>query len=76
MGPLIARNLMRLGFYEKAVKTAEIARRVAEETGQTMSRQRVAAILKADRIEDETLKTIAKAVGVKVAELLRPDDPA
>jgi hypothetical protein len=72
MGPLMAANLARNGYADITIRTAEIARLVTEKTGKSMSRQRVSAILKADRFEDETWEMIAKATGLKVSELMKP----
>ncbi len=75
MGKVIALNLIRLGYVEHSVRVADIARLITEKTGKPMSRQRVSAIMRAPHIEQGTLEMIAKAVGVKPAELLRPKEP-
>ncbi len=71
MGPVLAENLYRLGYGDIVIRHAEVARKVAEDTGREFSRQRVAAILNAVRVEPETVEMLAKAIGVKPAELLR-----
>lgn len=71
-GTLLARNLVRLGYGGVVVKHADVARKVAEATGKPMSRQRIAALTNAIRIEPETLETLASALGVKPADLLQP----
>jgi hypothetical protein len=71
LGPLLAANLYRLGYGDVVIRNAEIARLVSEETGQGFSRQRVASILNAVRVEPETIALIARAIGVKPAELTR-----
>lgn len=71
-GTVLKENLYRLGFYEKVIRTTEIAHRVSEKTGKSMSRQRVANLLNAIRISPETIQAIAKGLGVKPEELMRP----
>jgi hypothetical protein len=71
IGPLVAENLYRLGYGDIVIRNAEIARLVSEKTGQSFSRQRVASILNAVRVEPETIELVAKAIGVKPAELTR-----
>lgn len=75
VGPLLVKNLHRLGFADVVVRSAEVARLVAEKTGRPMSRQRIASMMNAVRVEPETLDTLAKALGVKVADLLQDDEP-
>jgi hypothetical protein len=71
IGPLLAENLYRLGYGDIVIRNAEIARLVTEKTGQSFSRQRVASILNAVRVEPETIELVAKAIGVKVTELTK-----
>lgn len=73
VGPLITKNLIRLGYAETIIRSAEVARLVTEKTGKTMSRQRVSAITNAVRVAPETIAAIAKGLGVKPEELLRDD---
>jgi xanthine dehydrogenase iron-sulfur cluster and FAD-binding subunit A len=70
-GTILKENLLRLGFYEKVIRTTEIAQKVKENTGKSMSRQRVANLLNAIRINPETIQTLAKGLGVKPEELTR-----
>ena len=72
IGPLLARNLFRLGFADVVVRSTELAGLVSKKTGRTMTRQRISALMNAVRVEPETVELLAKAVGVKAAELTRP----
>jgi hypothetical protein len=74
MGPIIARNLYRLGYGEMNVKSGEVAAKVSEKTGKPISRQRISQMMNAARIEPDTIEMLAKGLGVKVSELLREDD--
>ena len=76
IGPVLAANLMRLGYVETKVKTSEVARLVAEHTGRPMSRQRISELLNAVRIRPETIATIAAALRVKMSELTTPANPS
>jgi hypothetical protein len=71
IGPTLAKNLYRLGFADLVVRSAEIARLVEKKTGKTMTRQRISALMNAVRVEPKTIELLAKAIGVKPAELLR-----
>lgn len=71
MGPLLARNLYRLGFADVVVRSAEIARRVESKTGKSMSRQRISALMNAVVVDAAMVETIAKSIGVKPSELLK-----
>lgn len=71
IGPILAENLARLGYAEMVVKTADVARKVSEHTGKPMSRQRIAAILNAVRVTDDTIQMLADALGVKPSDLTR-----
>lgn len=71
-GELLEHNLVRLGYGSVVVRHSDVASKVAESTGRPMSRQRIATLVNARRIEPETLETIATALGVKPADLLRP----
>lgn len=70
MGPTIAENLVRLGYADIVVRSAQIAR-LATAKGHKMSRQRVAAIMNAVKVKDETIEALADAIGVKPSELTR-----
>jgi hypothetical protein len=74
IGPVLAHNFYRLGYGDVVIRHAEISKLVKKKTGKKMSRQRIAAILNAVRVSDETIETLAKAVGVKVDELTKPPD--
>ena len=71
MGPVLAENLVRLGYADVVVRSAEIARMVSEATGRSMSRQRVSALLNAVRVEPSTIELIAKGLGVDPSELTK-----
>ena len=71
-GSVLTDNLIRLGYAETVVRTTEIARIVSERTGKSVSRQRIANLLNAVRINPETIKLIADGLGVKPEELMRP----
>jgi hypothetical protein len=71
VGPIIAENLIRLGFVEQVVQTATVAKLVTEKTGSPMSRQRVSAILNAVRVKPSTVARLAKGIGVKPEELTK-----
>ena len=71
MGPILAENLIRLGFADVVVRTTEVARRVSEKTGRSMSRQRVASLLNAVRIEPATIELLERGLGIKPGELTK-----
>ncbi len=71
VGPLLVRNLHRLGYADIVVRSAEIARLVSEKTGKSISRQRVAQLMNAVRVEPETIELLAKGLGVKASELTK-----
>jgi hypothetical protein len=71
MGPIVAENLFRLGYASIVVHSTELSNLVAENTDRTMSRQRIAALMNAVRIEPETLEVLAEAIGVDPCELLK-----
>ena len=73
MGPIVAKNLSRIGLTSTSVNTAEVARLVTAKTGKSMSRQRVASILNQVKISDRTIEMLAKAVGLKPDDLLKDD---
>ena len=70
-GSVLAENLVRLGFAETVVRTTEIARLVSEKTGKPMSRQRIANLLNAINIRQETINQLAKGLGVDPKELTK-----
>ena len=75
-GSVLAENLIRLGYAETVVRTTEIARLVSEKTGKPMSRQRIANLLNAINIRQETIDQLAKGLGVDPKELMkRPGGP-
>lgn len=71
IGPMIAENLLRLGYADIVVRSSELAKLVAEKTGRSMSRQRISAIMNAVRVDDQTVATLAEAIGVEPEELTR-----
>lgn len=71
IGPLLVLNLFRLGFADIVVRSSEIARLVSEKTGKSMTRQRIAAMTNAVRVEPGTIEQLAKGLGVKPSELVR-----
>jgi hypothetical protein len=71
IGPIVEANLIRLGYAETVVKTTEIAELVSTKTGRPMSRQRVANILNAVRVNPATIDLLAEGLGVKPEELTR-----
>lgn len=74
VGPVLVKNLHRLGFADLTIRSAELSRLVAAKTGKTMSRQRISAIANSVRVERATLDILAEAIGVETAELLKDDD--
>lgn len=70
-GPVLAKNLVRLGYADQVVRTTEVAKLVALNTGKPISRQRVAALLNAVRINPKTIAMIAKGLGVSPDELMK-----
>lgn len=70
MGPVLAANLIRLGYVETTVRATEVARLVTE-SGRPMSRQRMAALLNSVKIQRGTIEAIARGLGVEPEELLR-----
>lgn len=71
IGPLLARNLFRLGYADIVVRSTELEGLVSKSGGK-MSRQRISAIMNAVNVKPETIAQLAEAVGVKPAELTRP----
>jgi hypothetical protein len=71
-GTVLAENLIRLGYADVVVRTTEVARLVTEKTGHAMSRQRIAHLLNAVRINPETIEVLAKGLGVEPMELTKP----
>jgi DNA-binding Xre family transcriptional regulator len=71
VGPVLERNLFRLGKADIVVRSTEIAKDVTASTGIPMSRQRISALMNAVHIEPETIEMIAKALKVKPSELLK-----
>jgi hypothetical protein len=71
VGPILAENLLRLGYADIVVRASEVSRLVSERTGKAMSRQRVSAIMNAVRVDAETVSTLAEAIGVEPEELTR-----
>jgi len=69
MGAILKANLRRLGLTEEVVKSAEIARRVKQNTKKTITRQRIAALVNAIYIEPETIAWLAEGLGVKPEDL-------
>ena len=72
IGPMLARNLFRLGYADIVVRSTELSRLVSEKSGRNMTRQRISALMNAVRVEPETVELIARAVGVKPGDLTRP----
>jgi hypothetical protein len=71
IGPLLAKNLLRLGHADIVVRATDLADKVRAKTGKPMTRQRISMLMNAVRVEDETIATLAKAIGVKPEELTR-----
>ena len=71
IGPILAKNLYRLGLADIVVRTTEVAELIAKETGRRITRQRISAIVNAVKVEQETIDLIAKAIGVDPSELTR-----
>lgn len=69
-GPVLAENLARLGYARSTVNHRRVAELVRLKTGKFWSRQQIGAILNSVRVSDETIKTLADAVGVTPKELL------
>ncbi|WP_422930129.1 helix-turn-helix domain-containing protein [Singulisphaera sp. PoT] len=74
IGPLLAQNLYRLGYGDIVIRSADIARLVAQKTGESFSRQRVSSILNAVRVEPETIELLASALGVSPDELTKKQE--
>lgn len=71
IGPILARNLLRLGHADIVVRATDLAEKVRAKTGKPMTRQRISMLMNAVRVEEETIATLAKAIGVKPEELTR-----
>lgn len=72
IGPIIAENLLRLGWARIVPNATDIATAVAKMPGKKrMSRQRIGAIINAVNVEPDTIETLAKAIGVEPDELTR-----
>ena len=69
-GKTLEESLCRLGYCERVVKATEVSR-IVEEKGGKLSRQRLAQLLNARRITDQSWKTIADGLGVSVEDLKR-----
>lgn len=74
IGPILERNLHRLGHADIQVRVSKLSDLIKKRTGFTMSRQRLSAIMNAVRVEPETIEVIAKAIGVSPDELTRDDE--
>jgi hypothetical protein len=70
MGPVILANLYRLGYADVRPRATKLSELVTE-AGGSMSNKRISAIVNAARVEPQTVAWLAKAIGVKPAELLR-----
>jgi hypothetical protein len=70
-GPVLVKNLLRLGLADIVVRSAEIARDITEKSGKPMSRQRISALMNAVVVEPSMIEMIAKSIGVKPSELTR-----
>lgn len=75
VGPIIADNLFRLGFGDRIVRGKDLSELIDKKWRgkRTMSRQRITNILNSVNVSDQTLQTIAEAIGVEPGELLRTD---
>lgn len=71
IGPIIAQNLYRLGYADIVVRSTELSRLISENTGRSMSRQRVAAVMNSVNVDPDTIATIADAIGVDPSELTK-----
>jgi hypothetical protein len=71
IGPLLAANLFRLGHADIVVRATALSGLIAKKTDRTMTRQRISALMNAVHVEPETVELLAKALGVKPAELTR-----
>lgn len=71
MGKVIEKTLLALGYVEPAkVKLTEVCRDIERRSGQKISKQRLAAILKAETLEPKTIENLAEGLGITVAELM------
>lgn len=71
MGRVLLENLQRFGYAELVIRATDLAKLINEKTGKKMSRQRIAALPNAIRINPETFGPIAEALGVDPSELMR-----
>lgn len=71
IGPILAENLARLGYGRYVINAAEVAKLVAEKTGKPISRQRIAQIVNAVNVSDETIALLSMALEVDPSELTR-----
>lgn len=71
IGLILAEHFIRLGYSETVIKTSEIAKLVSEKTGKSISRQRIANLLNAVRVNPETIEMIALGLGVTAKDLTR-----
>lgn len=71
IGPILARNLYRLGHADIVVRASDLSRLVGENTDESLTRQRISQIVNAVRVEPETIALLAKAIGVEPEELIR-----
>jgi hypothetical protein len=72
-GRLLTRNLARLGYADVVVRSKEVADTISQKTGKRITRQRISALLNADRVTDKTLRMLADGLGVDPSELTRDD---
>lgn len=72
IGPILFENLDRLGYVDRVLRSAEIAKIVTERTGRSMTRQRVSQLINAVRVNPETIALLAEGLGVKPSELTKP----
>lgn len=71
MGQVLLENLQRFGYAELVIRATDLAKLINEKTDKKISRQRIAALPNAIRINPETIGPIAEALGVDPSELMR-----
>ena len=70
-GDTIAANLARLGLADRVVRHAEIARRIEQNTGKKISRQRISNIIGSLRVRPTAVAMLAEGLRIKPEELTR-----
>jgi hypothetical protein len=73
-GPVLAANLVRLGYGKPVVRVREVAEIVTTRTGRRLGSQRLAQLINCVTIHPEMIEFIARGLDVDPDELTKPPD--